>query len=73
MAKRVPALVGFLLVALFVSTVQAQSQATTGVIEGSVLDPTGAALPGASVSLKNTATNLEQILTTDHSGPTGSP
>ncbi len=68
MAKRVPALVGFLLVALFVSTVLAQSEATTGVIEGSVVDPTGAVLPGASVSLKNTATNFEQIQTTDRSG-----
>jgi len=67
MAKRVTTLVGFLLVTLVVS-VQAQSQATTGVIEGSVVDPNGGALPGASVSLKNTATNLEQILTTDREG-----
>ncbi len=62
------ALVGLLLVASFVSTVQAQSEATTGVIEGSVLDPNGGALPGASVSLKNTATNFEQTVTTDREG-----
>ena len=30
----------------------AQSEATTGVIEGSVVDPSGAALPGASVVLR---------------------
>lgn len=62
------ALVGLLLVAFFVSIVQAQSEATTGVIEGAVLDPSGAALPGAAVSVRNTATNFEQTLTTDRQG-----
>src|SRR5215831_13481817 len=46
----------------------AQSQATTGVIEGTVLDQSGGALPGATVNLKNTATNFEQNFTTDQSG-----
>jgi outer membrane receptor for ferrienterochelin and colicin len=46
----------------------AQSQATTGVIEGSVLDQSGAVLPGASVTLKNTGTNFERIVTTDKDG-----
>jgi len=62
------ALVGCLLVALFVSTIHAQSEATTGVIEGSVLDPSGGALPGATVSLRNTATNFEQTVTTERQG-----
>src|SRR6266540_6912577 len=62
------ALVGFLLVVCFVSTILAQAQATTGVIEGSVVDPSGGALPGATVSLKNTATGFEQVLTTDPQG-----
>ncbi|HKZ30812.1 MAG TPA: carboxypeptidase-like regulatory domain-containing protein, partial [Vicinamibacteria bacterium] len=46
----------------------AQSQATTGVIEGTVGDPTGAPVPGATVAVKNTATNLERTLTTDADG-----
>lgn len=48
--------------------VAAQSQATTGVIEGVVLDETGAAVPGATVTIKNTATNFERSLTTDSEG-----
>src|SRR5712692_9369089 len=50
------------------SALWAQSQATTGIIEGTVTDATGAALPGATVSLKNTATNFEQTVTTDREG-----
>jgi len=46
----------------------AQSQATTGVIEGTVQDETGAPLPGATVSLKNTATNFEQTAVTISNG-----
>src|SRR5438045_1287008 len=46
----------------------AQSQATTGVIEGTVVDATGASLPGVTVTAKNTATNFEQTTTTDRSG-----
>ena len=46
----------------------AQSQANTGVIEGTVTDPTGAAIPGATVVVKNTATNLERTLSTDADG-----
>ena len=46
----------------------AQSQATTGVIEGTVSDPTGRAVPGATVVVKNTATNFERTLTTDADG-----
>ena len=46
----------------------AQSQATTGVIEGTVMDATGAVLPGVTVSLKNTATNYEQTQVTDKEG-----
>ena len=48
--------------------VVAQSQATTGVIEGVVTDETGGVLAGASVSMKNTDTNFEKSVTTDGSG-----
>src|SRR5713226_5393716 len=55
--------------ALFIaSSLFAQSQATTGVIEGTIVDTTGAALPGVTVTVKNTATNFEQIAVTDRSG-----
>jgi hypothetical protein len=58
------------LIALIVlgTTLFAQSQATTGVIEGVVVDATGVALPGVSVSLRNTATNYEQQQVTDAQG-----
>ncbi len=46
----------------------AQSQATTGVIEGTVFDESGAVLPGATVMLKNTATNFERVVITDMDG-----
>ncbi|MFN2385438.1 MAG: TonB-dependent receptor domain-containing protein [Thermoanaerobaculia bacterium] len=46
----------------------AQSQATTGVIEGTVVDQSDAVLPGASVNVRNTATNFAQDHTTDSGG-----
>ena len=46
----------------------AQSQATTGVIEGTVKDETGAVLPGATVTVRNTDTGFEKVLQSDASG-----
>jgi hypothetical protein len=46
----------------------AQSQATTGVIEGTVLDESGAPIPNATVTFKNTATNFERVVTTNADG-----
>jgi len=69
MARRLRvAMVGFLLLGFFGSSLRAQSESTTGVIEGSLLDASGAALPGAAVSIRNTATNFEQVQTTDSRG-----
>ncbi|MCB1036277.1 MAG: carboxypeptidase regulatory-like domain-containing protein, partial [Acidobacteria bacterium] len=51
-----------------VSPALAQSQATTGVIEGTVSDESGGPLPGVTVTLLNTATNFEQVLVTDSRG-----
>jgi outer membrane receptor for ferrienterochelin and colicin len=59
----------FVLVLLAVSTpLFAQSQATTGVIEGTVVDAQGGAVPGVTVTVKNTATNYESVSVTDRSG-----
>ncbi|MDL2716838.1 MAG: TonB-dependent receptor [Acidobacteriota bacterium] len=49
-------------------TVLGQSQATTGVIEGTVSDAGGVPLPGASVAMRNTDTNFEKNSTTGTDG-----
>jgi outer membrane receptor protein involved in Fe transport len=49
-------------------SVFAQSQATTGNIEGRVLDPQGAAVPGVSVTATNQETNLERTVVSDTEG-----
>lgn len=41
---------------------------TTGKVQGTVSDQTGAMVPGAEVTLTNTATNASQTATTDASG-----
>ena len=64
---RLPVLLA-LLPLLFAPLAFAQSQATTGVIEGTVTDPSGAVLPGVAVSLTNTGTNYTKELTTDDRG-----
>jgi len=46
----------------------AQSQATTGVIEGRIVDESGAPLSGVTVTLLNLATNFEKKVSTDDEG-----
>jgi hypothetical protein len=46
----------------------AQSQATTGVIEGTIVDASGAAVPGVTVTIRNTATGYEVVVVTDAAG-----
>src|SRR6266513_928464 len=46
----------------------AQSHATTGAIEGTVVDAQGGAVPGVTVTVRNTATNYESVSVTDRSG-----
>ena len=53
---------------LFAGMAIAQSQITTGTIQGTVVDANGAALPGASVVVKNVDTNFERSTTTDEDG-----
>ncbi|MBC7933098.1 MAG: TonB-dependent receptor, partial [Rubrivivax sp.] len=59
---------GCLLIVAFASTASAQTQITTGVIQGNVQDETGAFVPGAIVEVKNVGTNLTKTLTTDDDG-----
>ncbi len=47
---------------------QAQAQATTGVIRGTVTDSTGRPLNDATVTLRNRETNAERTLSTNASG-----
>jgi hypothetical protein len=46
----------------------AQSQITTAAIDGTVVDATGAVVPGVAVEIRNTETNLVRELTTDGDG-----
>ena len=60
-----------LLAALILATALtafAQSQATTGNIEGRVLDPKEAAVPGATVTATSQQTGLEKTSTSDDQG-----
>ncbi len=57
-----------LLLALLPATLFAQSQATTGVIEGVITDATGATLPGVTVTIRNTETNYTYTMVTDSGG-----
>lgn len=49
-------------------TVFAQSQATTGLIQGTVVDPNGAIIPGAVVKIENTETGFARTVTTNSDG-----
>lgn len=57
-----------LVVASFAVGARAQTQITTGTIQGTVLDANGAAVPGASVEIKNVETNASRTLSTDEGG-----
>jgi hypothetical protein len=49
-------------------TLLAQSQATTGTIEGTVTDPSGAAVPNATVTVKNTNTGNQRAAKSNGDG-----
>lgn len=54
--------------ALSSALASAQSQITTGAIEGVVVDPTGAVVPGVEVEARNTETNLARRVITGQGG-----
>ncbi len=58
----------FALCALLGGTAFAQSQITTGVIQGTVTDPSGGVVPGADIEAKNLDTNVSRTAQTDADG-----
>ncbi|HYP53594.1 MAG TPA: carboxypeptidase-like regulatory domain-containing protein, partial [Pyrinomonadaceae bacterium] len=58
----------FLLALCAASAASAQTQITTGVVQGTVRDEAGAVVAGASVEVRNVETNLTRALTTDEDG-----
>ena len=65
-AARAVFVCGFTL--LLASALNAEAQITGGVIQGTVMDATGGALPGATVEIKNIDTNGVERRTTDTAG-----
>src|SRR5690349_4908654 len=63
-----PFTVTLILILLLASVAAAQTQITTGTIQGTVVDANGAVVPGASVEIKNLDTNTSRTLTTDEGG-----
>ena len=61
-------LVACVCIALVASAAHAQSQATTGNIEGRVLDPAEAVVPNVAVTAVNQETGFERTATTDGEG-----
>ncbi|MGD0445868.1 MAG: carboxypeptidase regulatory-like domain-containing protein [Edaphobacter sp.] len=72
---RFPAKVAKALLALMLATPvitalpsKANAQAVTGSIEGRVTDPSGAVVPNATVTIRNTDLGTARIITTSHDG-----
>jgi hypothetical protein len=58
----------FTMLALFGISIFAQSQSTTGLIQGNVTDQNGAAVSGASVTVRNINTGFERTVTSNSDG-----
>ncbi|MFN0084855.1 MAG: carboxypeptidase regulatory-like domain-containing protein [Blastocatellia bacterium] len=57
-----------LLLAILAMGTRAQTQITTGVIQGTVADQSGAFVPGAAIEAKNLETNVTRTTSTDADG-----
>lgn len=69
--KRMITLAAFALLLMMLSLASsalAQTQISAGVIQGTVLDEQGGAVPGANTEVKNVDTNFTRTLTTDSDG-----
>jgi hypothetical protein len=61
-------LLGLTFALAFALGAHAQTQITTGTVQGHVTDEQGAVVPGAAVEVRNVETNLSRTLTTDDDG-----
>ncbi|HQU94422.1 MAG TPA: TonB-dependent receptor, partial [Pyrinomonadaceae bacterium] len=58
----------FTVFVLLSMSIFAQSQSTTGLIQGTVVDPNGAVLSGASITVRNVNTGFERTVTSNSDG-----
>jgi hypothetical protein len=68
MLKSLPVMAFTCCLLLFVPAVVFSQGETTSAIVGQVMDPTGAAIPAAHVSITNRETGLQRNATTDEQG-----
>src|SRR6202162_6183771 len=61
-------LIAILAVAILTTTAVSQSVGNSGSINGSVVDPTGAVVPKATVEIRNPVSGLDRSTTTDSAG-----
>jgi hypothetical protein len=59
---------GLLVLVAWICSLEALAQQTLGSLNGTVLDPSGAAVSGAAVVATNSAINVTQTTTTQHTG-----
>jgi hypothetical protein len=62
------AIISLFLLAIFPALLSAQSSGTSGTISGTVTDPSGAVISGATVSIHNPVSQYERTVTTDKAG-----
>ncbi len=68
LALRVAGLAVVLMVLALIASASASAQTTGGTLLGKVTDTTGGVIPGASVTIKNTATGITRALLTNEIG-----
>src|SRR5436309_702158 len=62
------AIASLVLIALFIAPAPARAQAINGALVGNLSDQSGAALPGATVTITETNTNISYTTTANESG-----